>query len=149
MTQTLAHAKLNLALAVGPLVAGTPVRAQLLSSLLATLLIASNYTRSIAGLFTFMLLISTVANLFLYLGCTLASLRLTMRGQMTGTVLVLTAIAGLAFAIFAFWGAGGEATLWGLALLATGLPVYYLMRWKAGSTRAAAGSPAAPPGSSA
>lgn len=134
------------AVTTGP---GTPVRAQLLSSLLATLLIASNYTRSIAGLFTFMLLISTVANLFLYLGCTLASLRLTMRGQMTGTVLVLTAIAGLAFAIFAFWGAGGEATLWGLALLATGLPVYYLMRWKAGSTRAAAGSPAAPPGSSA
>ena len=128
---------------------GTPVRAQLLSSLLATLLIASNYSRTMAGLFTFMLLISTVANLFLYLACTLASLRLTMRGQMAGAVLVLTAVAGIAFSIFAFWGAGGEATLWGFALLLTGVPVYFIMRSRGGSTPAVAESPAAPPGSSA
>ena len=127
----------------------TPVRAQMISSLLATLLIASNYTRSLAGLFTFMLLLSTVANLILYLGCTLASLRLTMRGQMAGTALVLTAVAGVAFSVFAFWGAGGEATIWGLALLATGVPVYFLMRRGRGSSPAAAESPAEPPGSSA
>ncbi|MGI8704757.1 MAG: amino acid permease [Sphingomicrobium sp.] len=129
--------------------ADTPVRAQVLSSVLATLLIASNYTRTLADLFTFMLLISTVATLFLYLGCTLASLRLTLRGQMAGTVLVLTASAGLAFAIFAFWGAGGEATMWGFALLATGLPVYFLMRWKGSSTLAEEAGPGAPPESAA
>ena len=128
---------------------GTPVRAQLLSSLLATLLIASNYSRTMAGLFTFMLLISTVANLFLYLACTLASLRLTMRGQMAGTALVLTAVAGIAFAIFAFWGAGGEATLWGFALLVTGFPVYFLMRRGRGSTPPEEAQPAGPQGSSA
>ncbi len=124
---------------------GTPVRAQLLSSLLATLLITSNYSRTMAGLFTFLLLITTVAVLFLYLACTLATLRLTIRGQMAGTVLVLTAIAGLAFSLFAFWGAGGEATLWGVALLATGFPVYWIMRWKGGSTPKAEENPAAPP----
>lgn len=122
----------------------TPIRGQMLSSLLATLLIASNYSRTMAGLFTFLLLITTVANLFLYLACTLASLRLTMRGQMAGTALVLTAIAGIAFAIFAFWGAGGEATLWGFALLATGLPVYFLMRSRAASSPPAAAQPTAP-----
>ncbi len=127
----------------------TPVRAQLLSSVLATLLIASNYSRSLAGLFTFMLLIATVAALFLYVGCTLAALRLAMRGQMAGTALVIAAIMGLAFTIFAFWGAGGEATLWGVALLATGLPVYFLTRWRGGSSPAAATAPAAPPESSA
>ena len=126
--------------------AATPVRAQLLSSFLATLLIASNYSRTMAGLFTFMLLISTVANLFLYLGCALASLRLTMRGQMAGTVLVLTALAGVAFTLFAFWGAGGEATLWGFALLMTGLPVYFVMRSRRGSNRPEEAQPAAPPG---
>ena len=129
--------------------ADTPVRAQLLSSVLATLLIASNYTRTLADLFTFMLLITTVANLVLYLGCTLAALRLTMRRRLTGTVLVMTAVAGLAFAIFAFWGAGGEATLWGAALLATGFPVYFVMRSRRGSSPAEAARPAAPPGSSA
>ena len=126
---------------------GTPVRAQLLSSVLATLLIASNYTRSLTGLFTFMLLIATVAALFLYVGCTLAALRMVFRGQLAGTVLVLTAVAGLAFTIFAFWGAGGEATMWGVALLATGFPVYFLMRSKGGSTPAAEAGPAEPPGS--
>jgi len=124
---------------------GTPVRALLLSSILATLLIAANYSRTMVGLFTFMLLISTVANLVLYLGCTLASLRLTMRGRMAGTTLVLTALAGSLFATFAFWGAGGEATLWGFALLASGLPVYFLMRWKAGSIPASEDRQAAPP----
>lgn len=124
---------------------GTPVRAQFLSSLLATLLIASNYSRTLASLFTFMLLISTVATLFLYLACTLATLRLTLRGQIAGTVLVLTAVAGLAFSIFAFWGAGGEATLWGFALLATGLPVYFLMRFARRSNQEAEANVAAPP----
>ena len=127
----------------------TPVRVVLLSSFLSTLLIASNSSRTMVGLFTFMLLISTVANLLLYIGCTLASLRLTMRGQMAGTTLVLAAIAGSAFSLFAFWGAGGEATLWGFALLATGVPVYFLMRSKAGSTLAAEAPPAAPRGPSA
>jgi basic amino acid/polyamine antiporter, APA family len=127
----------------------TPVRAQLLSSFLATLLIVANYSRTLEGLFTFMLLVTTVAALFLYVGCTLAALRLTVRRQMAGTALVLTAIAGLGFSIFAFWGAGGEATLWGMALLATGFPVYWLMRWKGGSTPAAEAQPAAPPESSA
>ncbi len=122
----------------------TPVRAQLLSSFLATLLIATNYSRSLEGLFTFMLLITTVAALFLYLGCTLAALRLTMRGQMAGTMLVMTALAGFAFTIFAFWGAGGEATLWGIALLATGFPVYWLMRRGRGSSPPAEAQPAAP-----
>jgi basic amino acid/polyamine antiporter, APA family len=124
----------------------TPVRAQLLSSLFATLLIASNYSRSMAGLFTFLLLITTVAALFLYLACTLATLRLTLRGQLAGTALVLAAVAGFAFSVFAFWGAGGEATLWGTALLATGIPVYFLMRRARRSTQpAAADDPAAPP----
>ena len=125
----------------------TPVRAQLLSSLLASLLIAANYSRTLAGLFTFMLLIATVAALFLYLGCTLAALRLRMRGEMAGFTIVPAALAGLAFTIFAFWGAGGEATLWGVALLATGFPVYWLTRRGSGSSPEAEPAPAAPPGS--
>lgn len=127
----------------------TPVRAQLLSSFLATLLIVINYSRTLEGLFTFMLLITTVAALFLYLGCSYAALKLTIRGQMAGTALVLTALAGLGFSIFAFWGAGGEATLWGMALLATGFPVYWLMRWRGGSSPVEEARPAEPPGSSA
>jgi APA family basic amino acid/polyamine antiporter len=44
---------------------GTPIRAQFVSSVLATLLIASNYSRSMADLFAFMLLVTTTVSLVL------------------------------------------------------------------------------------
>ena len=128
----------------------TPVRAQILSSSLATALVASNYSRSVAGLFLFMALLSTAATLILYLSCSLAALRL----QRTGKVPVspaLTAIASLG-ALYALWtlaGAGREAIGWGAALLAAGIPVYFLMRRAARSSPSQAARRAAPPGSAA
>jgi APA family basic amino acid/polyamine antiporter len=127
---------------------GTPVRAQLLSSVMATLLIASNYSRSMADLFSFMLLVTTTVTLVLYFACAAAALRLVARGRIQAPLLGTAAVLGLLFALWAVWGAGREATLWGLALLATGFPVYFLMRWSARSTLPEA-APAAPPGSSA
>src|SRR5205085_7914730 len=55
---------------------GTPIRGQVVSSLVASLLIASNYTRSMTGLFTFIVLISTVATLVLYAACAASALKL-------------------------------------------------------------------------
>jgi APA family basic amino acid/polyamine antiporter len=110
---------------------GTPVRAQLLSSAVTTLLIVSNYSGSLAAVFTFVILVSTVSTLFLYVATAIAALKLRV-----GSIF---AALGLAFAGFAFWGAGREASLWGIALLAAGLPIYWLMR--RASSRAA--SPAA------
>jgi len=129
---------------------GTPVRGQLLSSGLATLLIAANYSRTVAGLFVFMALLATAANLILYLACSLAALRLQRTGRIKASS-ALTAIAAIA-ALYAIWtltGAGGEATAWGAVLLAAGIPVYFLMRPKAGSSPAPAEPPAELPGSSA
>lgn len=117
---------------------GTPVRAQLVASILATLLIASNYTRSVAELFAFMLLVTTTVSLALYFACAVAALVLKGRGRIRAPLLGTAAVLGLLFSLWAVWGAGSEAALWGLALLATGLPVYWVMRWKAGSSREAA-----------
>lgn len=122
---------------------GTPVRAQILSSAVTSLLVVSNYSGSLAAVFTFVILVSTVSSLFLYAAAAVAALKLRI-----GSIF---ALLGIAFAGFAFWGAGREASLWGVALLAAGLPVYWLMR--RASSRAAspalAAAPAAPPGSSA
>ena len=128
---------------------GTPVRAQLASSALATLLIASNYSRSMADLFAFVLLVTTTVTLVLYFACSGSALVLMARGRVRAPGLGVAALLGLFFAVWAVWGAGAEAALWGLALLATGIPVFFLMRWRAGSTPPAEASPAAPPGSSA
>jgi APA family basic amino acid/polyamine antiporter len=110
---------------------GTPIRAQALSSIVTTLLIVSNFSGSLAAVFTFVILVSTVSSLFLYSAAAIAALKLRV-----GSVF---ALLGLGFAGFAFWGAGWEASLWGVALLAAGLPIYALMR--RASSRAA--SPAA------
>jgi APA family basic amino acid/polyamine antiporter len=71
------------------------------------------------------------------------------RGETSGGLLISAAVLGTIFAIWAFYGAGREATGWGAVLVATGIPVYFLMRWRAGSSLPAAASPAVPPGSSA
>jgi APA family basic amino acid/polyamine antiporter len=49
------------------------------------------------------------------------------------------ALAGLLYSLWAFYGAGIEASLWSLAMTATGAPLYLLMRW---ANRRAAPPPA-------
>ncbi|MFL6592132.1 MAG: amino acid permease [Luteimonas sp.] len=96
---------------------GTPAFGVVVSSLLSTLLVLSNYTHTLVQLFTFSILLSTAATLLPYVVSTAAWLR---RGQ-GGRV-----VAGLAlvYSLYALVGTGAEALLWGAALVAAGLPVY-------------------------
>lgn len=119
--------------------ADTPVRAQVLATALASILVVSNYSGSMAQLFIFMTLISTVATLFLYLLCAISALILMRRGQVAAPLLRAAALLGIGFALFAFWGAGAEATAWGFGLMLTGLPAWALIRWENQPTRATAG----------
>ena len=123
--------------------AGTPAAGLALSSGLATILVISNYSKSIGQLFTFMALLATVATLVMYLICALAALRLMRDGRMKRSgALVATSVLGTLYGLWTFYGAGAEATGWGAVLLASGLPVYLLMR-RAGSSRAPAVAAAA------
>jgi APA family basic amino acid/polyamine antiporter len=116
--------------------AGIPVLAQMLSSGLATLLIISNYAKSIGQLFTFMALLATVATLVMYVISGLACLRLMQRGDMRRTaILTAAALLGVIYGFWTFYGAGAEATAWGAVLLASGIPVYFIMR-RRGAARA-------------
>ena len=132
---------------------GTPIRTQVIGCIVGTALIGMNYSQSLAGIFTFLTLISVVSTLVLYTGCTAAALVLVARGQLGGPALAICAAIGLLFSLWSYWGAGLEPTLWGAGMLATGIPVWIAVKRTrsspAGSSRAAAASPAAPPGSSA
>lgn len=108
--------------------AGTPIVGHALGCALSCALIASNLSRGMAGLFEFMILVATAATLVLYLLAALSALVLRRRGALSGPLVVATATGGTLFALWTFYGAGLEASLWGLALLATGIPVYLLMR---------------------
>jgi APA family basic amino acid/polyamine antiporter len=109
---------------------GTPGFALCSGSVLVTLLVLANYQKSMVGIFTFMALLSTTACLVLYAVCSLALLRLQWKGQLgearKGTVpLAVVGVLATAYSLWAIIGAGTESVVWGAALLALGLPLYY------------------------
>jgi len=107
----------------------TPVNAHVASSLLLTIVLLLNYTRSMAQLFTFIVLLATTASLFAYLACAAAALRLakTKAIALAPAMHGVVALAG-AYALWTIWGAGFEAVGWGLVLVALGIPIHLLMR---------------------
>ena len=125
---------------------GMPVRAQLLGSGLSIALVAANYTKGLTELFGFMALLATVATLVLYLFAALSALRLMAVGKIPAGFMLIIAVVGVVYAIWTFYGAGQEATLWGLLLMMTAIPVYFGMRLNSlWSSPAQAAAPASPP----
>jgi APA family basic amino acid/polyamine antiporter len=122
---------------------GTPVRAQVLAAIVATVLIGMNYSRSMTGIFALLTLISVMSTLVLYTGSTAGALVMLARRKLQGTVLGICAAVGLVFSLWTYWGAGLEATLWGVALLASGIPVWLLVRRSRGGSSPPAAEPTA------
>lgn len=100
---------------------GTPWVGLLVSSILASILIAANYTRSLVALFTFTILLSTAATLLPYLVTVLAWWRIDAGASWWRR---LIAIGALAYSLWALVGTGTESLLWGGVLLLAGLPIY-------------------------
>lgn len=107
----------------------TPVRAHVASSALLTLVVMMNYAKSMTELFTFVVLLSTTASLFMYFACALAALKLQRDGKLRySPALFIIAAMAAAYALWTIYGAGREAVSWGFVLLLAGLPVYFIMR---------------------
>jgi APA family basic amino acid/polyamine antiporter len=100
----------------------TPVWAQVVGSALTILLILANSSRATSSLFTFIILLSTASVLVVYLAGAVSAWRL---GSSAGERLAV--VGALLFILFAFYGAGAEANLWCLVLLAVGLAVRAVM----------------------
>ena len=108
---------------------GTPVRAQLVSGVLLTIVLLINGSRSLTELFKFLILLATLATVLPYLVCALAALKLKTRGTLAaGAWLLPTAVLATLYSGWATWGAGTQAMLWGLLLILAGVPVYFLSR---------------------
>jgi len=125
--------------------ANAPIVSQFVCSGLAILLILLNTNKSTADLFTFVLLLVTTSTLVLYLIGALAAWR------RDPSLLTRVAVAlSVAFALFAFYGAGLDANLWGLVLLFAGLAIRWLCHRlsgsRAGSIPPSEAVPAAPAG---
>ncbi len=88
-----------------------------------------------------MLLVTTSVTIIFSVVGALAGLKLVQGRPAFAAV----AVAGLVYALWAFYGAGIEASLWSLGMTAAGAPIYLVMRR---ARRRAAPQPA-PPGSAA
>lgn len=95
-----------------------PVGALVASSLLASVLVLSNVSRDTAAIYDFMLRVTTAATLWFYAGACLSALVLGVARP--------AAAIGLAFALWTIWGAGTEAIMLSLLLMATAVPLYLL-----------------------
>lgn len=127
-----------------------PYRIHIVSSALATLLVLLNYSRGLADLFQFMVLVTTSVTIIFYAAGALAAMKLARDGRMPASpTFVAIALAGLVYSLWAFYGAGIEASLWSLAMTATGLPLYFVMRRAVRSSLAAGARPAGSPESAA
>jgi APA family basic amino acid/polyamine antiporter len=107
---------------------GAPTWAFLLTGLVTSVMLLSNYTGSIAQGFAFLSVVTTAGSLPLYVADSLAVLRLRRAGApLQRTRAMRHSAAALLTVIYCVWvslGIGVRPLLWGVALGATGIPVY-------------------------
>ncbi len=107
----------------------SPIIGIVISSVLASVLMALNYAKSLVDAFSFMITLSTLAVLTPYLFST-ASYVLQTRALKEHNQMAKLLLAILAF-IFSLWimiGSGQEVVFWGFILLMAGIPFYVWMR---------------------
>jgi basic amino acid/polyamine antiporter, APA family len=142
LTATLGSRKLLPPMFAGRNRHGAPAAALLLVGALATGVALLNYGETLVKGFTFLSIITTAANLPVYLCCSVGLLWLWRRepGRLPRFAW-LFGLGGTAFSIYAFIGVGTEPFLWALALAGVGIPVYFWMRWRHPVPAAAGASP--------
>ena len=105
---------------------GTPAFAMVVAACLTTTLVGMNYTRGLVGLFTFVILLSTLSVLVPYTFCSLAGIILHRRNPAAAWPAGATLTCAIAFgyALFTIAGAGADVVFWGFLFLLSGLGVY-------------------------
>lgn len=106
-----------------------PAFGLIFSSCLATILIIMNYSRGLVSAFTTMILLSTLTTLIPYAVSAASEIFLCReeiaKNNKSNTKKIIIAVLAFIFSIFVIIGSGMEVIIYGLILLALGLPVYF------------------------
>ena len=105
---------------------GAPYPALILGAVVSIALLAFSSAPGFVSVYAFVALVSAVATLVLYAMCSAAVLKLRMFGGANGAAIAILAVI---YSIAMFFGAGWEATFWGIGLAVVGLPVRAIARW--------------------
>lgn len=119
---------------------GAPARALLLSGVVASVMLLTNFTDSISRVFSLLIVIATGATLPLYLASALGLIVLRRRGQLPARArrpqwLQAAALAAVLYCAWVSIGMGTEPLLWTIALGSAGVPLY--LWWLHAQRRAA------------
>ena len=103
---------------------GTPVRAHIVSSVLLSIVALMNYGRGMGDLFQFIASVSLAAGMLSYFLSMLAAIRL-LPGERG---MALVALVAATFIVWAAWGLGEKALIYGALFVLAGAPVYWMVR---------------------
>jgi APA family basic amino acid/polyamine antiporter len=102
-----------------------PTAGIVISSVLVTLLMITNYTKGLNKAFEFMILLSTLTVLVPYLFSSAAYIILSKSDNASGrNKVLLLGMGAFLFSLFAVIGSGQEVVFWGFVLLMAGIPFY-------------------------
>ncbi|TAN07008.1 MAG: amino acid permease [Rhodanobacteraceae bacterium] len=117
---------------------GAPAHGLIATGVFSSITVAMSYSQSLVSAFTFLVELVTAAVLPFYLCCAIALGVLWFRktdGCRAWRTLAVSAVCSLCM-VFAFVGLGRDASLYALALIVAGVPVYLYTRWRNGRLRA-------------
>jgi APA family basic amino acid/polyamine antiporter len=106
---------------------GAPLFSLIGSSLLVSLLMLMNFTRTLADTYQFIILLSTMTVLVPYLFSTVSYAILAMRtqsAQWPSLARLLIALVAFLYSLWAVAGSGQETVYWGFLLLMAGIPFF-------------------------
>jgi APA family basic amino acid/polyamine antiporter len=115
---------------------GTPIFGLVVSSVLVSLLMFMNYTKSLTDQFTFIILLATLTTLVPYAFSAMSELQLFVSDRAAFSARRLTkdgiiALLAFGYSLWAIAGSGYEVVFKGFMLLMAGIPVYVWMKWRA------------------
>lgn len=111
----------------------TPSSSLIIAAVLGNILLAMNYTKSLQQVFTFMILLATLAGLPVYSSTSAAEIKLWRKENKNVPFTLLfrktiIPVLGFIYALWAIYGSGLESILYGILLMILGIPVYFYMK---------------------
>ena len=106
--------------------------ALIISSVVITFLVAANFSEGMVSLFTFAILVSTLGIFVPYLMSILADVKSVVNQWQIRKdyISLISGFFALGYCCWAISGIGMKETLWGVVLIAAGLPIYAVMKIK-------------------
>jgi len=109
---------------------GVSIGALVISSTLISILVLANFTDGMVSLFTFVIMVSTLGIFIPYLLSIAADIKVTLKRKKTISdyFRMLSAVLAFGYCCWAISGIGVKSMMWGVMLVVSGIPVYWMMK---------------------